>query len=187
MGNFNRVTTGLALLAALTTLEGCDRETAHVEEQRRELLTPPDHGKLRAERAEQERIFDDEGLPIESDQVLAGFPIPRSFIVTRESGAEWFLESRVVNADATARYVEKRVLTEKISRDGSGGVGFDLVSLRSDPKAPKLRLIVTSIAGMPSATELFIKKLEVSTEPKLPRPSEQQVQALMEAQRKSAD
>jgi hypothetical protein len=175
------------LAGAIAAGTGCDRETARVEEQRRELLEPVDHVQKRAERQERERIFDDEGVPLESDQSLAGFPMPRGFVVTRESGSEWYLESRVVNAEAAARYVEKRVLTERISRDGSGGVSFDLVALRSDPKAPKRRITVTAISGMPSASEIFLSKPDLSPEPPKPRPSFAQTQAIMEAQRKHAD
>jgi hypothetical protein len=174
-------------MCALAAASGCEREAARVEEQRRELLVPPDHKHLRAERQERERIFDDEGIPLESEQLLAGFPMPRGFVVTRESSNEWFLESQVVSAERAARYVEKRVLTERISRDGSGGVSFDLVALRSDPNAPKRRITVTTIAGMENASEIFITKPDLSPDPPKARPSFAQSEAVMEAQRKHAD
>jgi hypothetical protein len=61
----------------------CKSEPTEVEKVRRELLTPPDYPKMRAERKEKQRLLDDEGLPIPSDQVLAGLPIPRGFTLTR--------------------------------------------------------------------------------------------------------
>lgn len=188
MGRRDRVTKHglLALALALLAGAGCDREAARVEEQRREVLKLPDHNRLRAERAERDRIFDDEGLPLESELVLAGIPMPRSFAITRESSEDWYLESRLVSAELAGRYIEKRVYTEKISRTGGTGVAFEIATARSAPNGPKLKIVITPIANMPNASEMYVRKPAPPAPPKI-LPSEAESQAMIEAQRRSAD
>lgn len=195
MGNFNRLTRArsaprpvrLGVLVLVLGLSACENDApAKVERQRRELLTPPNYAALHAQREAENRLLDENGMPIPSEQVAAGLTIPRGFKLIRNFERQWYFESAGVSAEALSRYVEARVFTGKLDRTGIGGFQFGASLLRDDADALAIDVSITPIKDRPDACELYIRQSAPGV-PGVQRPSEQEVQAQMQARREHAD
>lgn len=180
MGNFRRLTTCAALgSAVLLALAACGDEKA-IAIKRRQLLTPPPVAAQQAKKVKPP-VVDEEGIPLPSDQVLAGFVVPRGFTLTKSYENEWYLFSNVVSAQAAAKYVEPRVFTGSIERTTVGGVRFETATLREAPSLPRLSIWISPIKGEKRASEMRIRRIPVQKAIK--RTAESVAQTLRESAR----
>jgi hypothetical protein len=160
MGNIRRLIRSATLLAALLTLvAACSSSSGATEEKRRVLLTPP--AAALKPKPKPPPITDKEGVPLPSDLVLAGLPVPRGFELGKSYENEWFLRSTSVSAEATGRYIEARVFTGQLERTSVGGLRFELAQLREAPSLPRLSIRISPTKGHKRACELYIRRIPV--------------------------
>jgi hypothetical protein len=177
-----------AALLTLIALTGCsgDRQAAEEETARkRELLVPIDVQTRRAERLEQARVLDEDGIPIPSDMKIAGIDIPRSFELLESRERKWHLQSRQISPEALGRYMELRLFTGSLERKGGGGIRIKDAQLKDALEQPRVTVNIAPIAGNPHACRMRIEQAAPITTTE--HPSEAQVQAQMKAQRQYAD
>jgi hypothetical protein len=175
MGCHGRLTlAGAARAGALVlALAACGEDTK--EQQRRELLTPPNKAAIQAEKKEKAKVVDEEGALLPSDLVLGGFTVPRGFEVTKSYTNEWVLHSKSASARITANYVDTQVFTGGITRTSAGGFRFESAQLRKDRSLPRVAVRVSPIKGQKNGTELVIRSIPV--QPAVERPPADVVEA----------
>jgi len=176
MGNIRRLIRSATLLAALLTLVAACSSSSATEEKRRVLLTPPP-AALKP-KPKPPPIVDEEGVPLPSDLVLAGLPVPRGFELGKSYENEWFLRSTSVSAEATGRYIEARVFTGKLERTSVGGMRFELAQLREAPSLPRVSIRISPTKGQKRACELYIRRIAVQKQ--VPRSADEIARILQE-------
>jgi hypothetical protein len=183
MGCDRRLTLYAALAGALFfAFAACGTDVK--EQQRRELLTPPNKAAIQAERKEKAKVVDEEGALLASDLVLGGFTVPRGFELTKTYKDEWVLQSKSASARATASYVDKQVFTGSITRTSVGGFRFESAQIRHNRSLPSVSIRVSPIQSSAIGTELSIRSIPV--QPAVERPPADVVEAKLREARKYA-
>jgi hypothetical protein len=173
---------GLVVVLAL----GCGDEPEAKEAVRREMLTPPDRAKQRAEFEERVALVDDKGNLLESDQKVAELTLPRGIELLKEREHLWRYTSNRVTLKQLDEYFATRLFTAEIDRRFTGQVTYLRAHIKAAPKAPRVNVTITPRDDQSTRVDLQIEEIARRAHPKR-NPSEAEIRAKLEERRKWAD
>lgn len=131
-------------------------------------LAPRDYAAAQRQVVERERVFDEQGNLLPSNETVAGIVLPRGLTPEYTFEHEWYLRSQAKQEQLRA-YFGPRLLTGKVERSGMGTVTY----VNAQPKDSKQKRFVTVRIG-PAPRNRNESEVFISETPMMPieRPSE---------------
>jgi hypothetical protein len=126
------------------------------QERKRELLTPRDNERKRAQAREKRRIFDDKGELLDSGEKVGGVILPKGLTLYRRIDHHFFYRTTDITFEKLDRYFGAQLIATTVDRK-DGTVEFGGAVPRTEMNAPRLDLHVTRLSGGPSSSEVYFR------------------------------
>lgn len=153
-----------ALLALPSLLVGCGGDDDGAPPRRVERPEPIAQGRARPRGLDRhEHFFDQEGMLLPSDTVVAGLPLPMGFELVSDEERRHVYKSplSVIHAQ---RYFGPRLMTTDVRRVGSGAVFVDAAPMDARGSVVRLDVSIYPRSGGGSRIEI-VERLPAGAEP----------------------
>ena len=156
----------IAIAVIILLAFGCQNEPEAKQELRRELLTPPDRTKQRAEYDARTALLDDKGKLLESSDKVAELTLPRGLEPIEAQEHVWRYSAKRVTLAQLDAYFAARLFTAEIDRRVTGAVTYLRAHVKAAPDAPRINVSLTPMGAKKERVELRIERIARRAEPK---------------------
>lgn len=170
-----------AVALATTWATACSDQANDEAEARRKVLTPVAIEDSALAAYQRNRLFDDKGNLLPSEDKLAGIFVPRGFKQTFAFEREWYLDGIVQREKVEAYFKERLTLSSAPSYPATHTLELFAATPKDTPDAPKVLVRVYPKPGPGEATRVYIR--QASPEPAR-WPSQEEVRAQIAAKRR---
>ena len=174
------------LLACALPSWGCRGEPRAQQEARREyrkaLLAAEDRRQQRDDKRQAERVQDDQGALLASEQSVAGVVLPRGMVLRLAMQREWYYETRA-SLDALRAYFGPRLNTLEVIPGGADTVTYKGAIPRDTPGSERVDVRIGPLPNQRGKNEVNIRLAPAASPPN----SEAEARLQMEEHLRYAD